>query len=272
MGFIPRDSWLPRLRDGTNVGARPASLQDRYAVLYKKFADSWRVTNKTSLFTYTRGTSTETFTDPDWPAERPPCKLKPEFQTGAPIHEGMDVEKAKLICRGLTDADLHANCVFDVATTGDEIFAEGYRFEQELRLYGTFVQIASHGLLNPSRSQAPTRGEQKLRPGRMLGVMVKVGALTEGRPIPTGCVTFFLDGVPMNRPVELDDRGRARMMIGPMEPGNHIIRATYAGGGKYDYHSSSSRNLLHKVARDREEDPKACASQMPNGAADAGRH
>ncbi len=251
MGFIPRDSWLPRLRDGTNVGAISSSLQDRYDVLYKKFADSWRVTDKTSLFVYTQGTSTKTFTDPDWPAERPPCKLKPEFQTGAPIHKGMDIEKAKIICHGVTEADLHANCVFDVATTGDEIFAEGYRFEQELRLYGTFVQIASHGLLTPDRSQSPTEeDERKSRYNQLQGVRVKVGALTEGRPIPTGCVTFFLDGVPMNRPVELDDRGRARIMIGPMKPGNHIIRATYAGGGKYDYHSSSSRNLIISITNE----------------------
>jgi hypothetical protein len=30
MGFIPRGSWLPRLRNGVDVGPRPASLHDRY--------------------------------------------------------------------------------------------------------------------------------------------------------------------------------------------------------------------------------------------------
>ena len=90
MGFIPKESWLPRLRNGVDVGPMPASLHDRYVTLYKTFADSWRVTNKTSLFVYARGTSTKTFTDPDWPAEKLPCKLKtgvPHSRSpGAPRH------------------------------------------------------------------------------------------------------------------------------------------------------------------------------------------
>src|ERR1700686_306541 len=76
MGFIPKGSWLPRLRNGVDVGPRPASLHDRYVMLYKTFADSWRITDKTSLFVYPPGTSTKTFTDPDWPAEKLPCRLK----------------------------------------------------------------------------------------------------------------------------------------------------------------------------------------------------
>ena len=90
MGFVPKGSWLPRLRNGVDVGPRPASLHDRYVTLYKTFADSWRVTDKTSLFVYAPGTSTKTFTDPDWPAEKLPCKLKPEFQIpGVKVHQGM---------------------------------------------------------------------------------------------------------------------------------------------------------------------------------------
>ena len=65
----------------------PASLQDRYAVLYKKFADSWRVTDKTSLFVYAPGTSTKTFTDRGWPAE--------ELRHAAPAHAALtEVAKA----------------------------------------------------------------------------------------------------------------------------------------------------------------------------------
>ena len=35
--------------------------------MYKVFAESWRVTNKTSLFTYNKGEDTEAFTDRTFP-------------------------------------------------------------------------------------------------------------------------------------------------------------------------------------------------------------
>lgn len=71
MGRIPGSSWLPRLPSGATVGPKPKSLHDRYIALYKTFANAWRVTDETSLFVYARGTSTETFTDADWPTETP---------------------------------------------------------------------------------------------------------------------------------------------------------------------------------------------------------
>jgi hypothetical protein len=249
MGFIPKGSWLPRLRNGVDVGPIPASLHDRYVTLYKTFANSWRVTDQTSLFVYAPGTSTKTFTDPDWPAEKLPCTLKPEFQIpGVKVHQGMPVDRAEAICRVVTDKALYQNCVFDVATTGDETFAKGYVFAQEIRLYSTSVKIACH--------QAPTR--QPYRPGIKADVPTQSGVqsvivtatvlpLTVGRPTPTGTVTVFVDGVAMNRPTQLDDRGRARVKIADLKVGEHKIRATYSGGGKFDYHSSSSPTLLYTV-------------------------
>src|SRR5258708_6307133 len=124
MGFIPKESWLPRLRNGVDVGPMPSSPHDRYVTLYKTFADSWRVTGKTSLFVYAPGTSTNTFTDRDWPAEKLPCKLKPEFQIpGVKVHQGMPVARAEMICRGVTDTALYHNSVFTVSTTATETSA-----------------------------------------------------------------------------------------------------------------------------------------------------
>ncbi len=249
MGFVPKGSWLPRLRNGADVGPMPASLHDRYVTLYKTFADSWRVTDKTSLFVYAPGTSTKTFTDPDWPAEKPPCKLKPEFHTpGVAVLKGMPVARAEMICRVATDKKLYKNCVFDVATTGDETFAKGYAFAQEIRLYSTAVKIACHQ--SPSRPFRSSDGttDAPARPGALpVVVIATVLPLTPGRPIPTGTVTVFIDGVPMNRPMPLDDRGRARVRVAGLKPGEHKIRATYSGGGKYNYHSSTSANLLCTV-------------------------
>ena len=260
MGFIPKGSWLPRLRNGVDVGPRPASLHDRYVTLYKTFADSWRVTDKTSLFVYAPGTSTRTFTDRDWPAEKLPCKLKPEFRIpGVKVHQGMPIERAEMICRVVIDKNLYKNCVFDVATTGDKTFAKGYAFAEEIRLYSTLVKIGCYqGPSRPYRSsRVPPKDpdereeeeEEKERerhertdvPAQnSVVVTATVAPLTPGRPIPTGTVTVYIDGVPMNRPAQLDDRGRARVRITSLKPGEHKIRATYSGGGKFDYHSSSS--------------------------------
>jgi hypothetical protein len=249
MGLIPRRSWLPRLRDGSSLGPMPASLQDRYVALYKKFADSWRVTDQTSLFVYESGTSTKTFTDQDWPAAQPPCRIKPHLQIpNAPLLRGMPVAEAERICKPVTMKDLHANCVFDVATTGDKTFAEGYLLAQELRLYGTSVTLTA--IEPPARSdRQPGDEPPPERRDHALRLTATVAAVTAGRPRPTGSVTFHVDGVAMRRPVTLDERGRARLVVPRLKPGTHTIRATYSGGGKYDYHGSSSATLVFSVGR-----------------------
>jgi len=251
MGFIPKDSWLPRLRNGTDVGPMPASLHDRYVTLYHTFANSWRVTDKTSLFVYAPGTSTKTFTDLDWPAEKAPCKLKPEFQVpGVSIAKSMPIAHAKQICRVISDKGLYNSCVFDVATTGDEIFIKSFLTVQEIWLYGTAIQIEGHETPNfrPDRKPVPAPAKHSIQRAGSLVVLVTVLPLTHRRPIPTGSVTFFVDDVPMKRPVELDGGGRARVTVNGLKPGDHKIRATYSGGGKFSYHSSASPNLLYTVA------------------------
>jgi hypothetical protein len=255
MGIIPRDNWLPRLRDGNDLGPMPPSLHDRYLALYETFANSWRVTKETSLFVYAPGTSTATFTDRDWPAEKAPCDLKPQFQVpGVDVLRGMPLYEAEAICRVVTDKDLNANCVFDVATTGDEIFAEGYLLAQELRSYGTAVQVTGYvpATLRSDRTPAAVATEQRARLDEWLVVTAAVRPLTPGKPHPTGTVVFFVDGVPMRRPIELDDSGTASVALGPLKLGEHRITANYSGGGEYDYHSSTSPILVHVVARERD--------------------
>lgn len=249
MGYIPKGSWLPRLRSGVDVGAIPASLHDRYVTLYKTFADSWRVTDQTSLFVYAPGTSTKTFTDLDWPAEKLPCTLKPEFQIpGVKVLQGMPLDRAEVVCKVVTDPDLHANCVFDVATTGDEALAKAYVLAQDLRLYSTTVKISCQASGRASRQLAVRTDGLAQSAAQSAIVTATVLPLTAGRPTPTGTVTVFVDGVATNRPTELDGRGRARVTIAALKAGEHKIRATYSGGGKFDYHSSSSHTLIYTVA------------------------
>ena len=93
-----------------------------------------------------------------------------------------------------------------------------------------------------------TPEEEPKEPSRYtMMITATISPLTPGRPTPTGTVTFHVDGVPMKRPVELDDRGRARVVVPRMRPGEHKIRAAYSGGGKYDYHASTSANLIYTL-------------------------
>lgn len=121
-------------------------VHDQYVTLYKTFANAWHVTDDTSLFVYAPGTSTKTFTDEDWPAEKPPCTLKPQFRIpGAhPSASNIPLDTARKICQDVTIDELNRDCVFDVATTGDENFAKVYLVEQDLKLHGSSVQILAN--------------------------------------------------------------------------------------------------------------------------------
>ena len=257
MGSVPDDSWLPRLPSGQSLGPMPQSLHDRYVALYRTFADAWRVTDQSSLFVYEQQTSTETFTDREWPAEKPPCRLKPQFETpGAEVQPGIPVERAERICRRVTIDNLHQDCVFDVATTGDETFAEGYLLAQDLRLHGSAVQIVS----DKDHSCC----------GEAVVVTATVCPNRYGRPKPRGRVTFLVDGVAASRGVRLDREGRASFEIRNLAAGEHNIRAAYSGTGlcgailralrrrfgrlprrleECTYHPSSSPYLPHTVER-----------------------
>ncbi len=244
MGRIPKGTWLPALPSGATVGPKPASLNDRYVVLYKTFADAWRLTDATSLFEYLPGRSTATFTDRNWPPQKPPCTtVPPGFPKPAnPIRENIPVARAKQICKGVTLDDLNAACVFDVASTGDETFAKAYLIAQDLRTRSTVVQILG---------DKPTT-----RPGQSLVVTVTILPLIPKGPVPTGSVTFVIDGARMTGTVKLDKLGRANVKLAQLKVGEHKIRADYApSGGDNPYYSSSSPNLLHTVAEGRVSTP-----------------
>lgn len=235
MGRIPNGSWLPALPSGALMGPRPANLDDRYVALYRTFADAWRVTDQTSMFTYTPQTSTKTFTDRHWPHEKPPCALGPQFQQAAhPIKKNISIDKAEQICKAVTDKDLHENCVFDVATTGDEEFAKGYLITQELRHRGSFVQIVGN--------------KPRTRAGEVLVVTATVLPMAPGRSIPKGSITFLIDENAVDKPIDLDKEGRASMKTQSLRSGVHRIRAVYIPGREREgYQDSSSPFLLHHV-------------------------
>src|SRR5439155_26065699 len=167
-----------------------------------------RVPDATSLFVYAPGTSTKTFTDPDWPAEKPPCKLKPEFQLpGAkPPLVNIDREVAERLCKPVTIDDLHKGCVFDVQTTGDPELVKGYLLAQEVRRLGTAVQLVAD--------------KPRTRPGERVVFTASVAAISGGgRPISDGAVTFLVDDAATGKPVALDKSGRASFTTASLSAG-----------------------------------------------------
>jgi hypothetical protein len=136
MGIIPQNSWLPVLPDGTSLGPMPDSLHQRYVALYQKFGDAWRVTDKTSLFDYAPGTSTDTFTMRDWPLEHPPCAI----QDTIPVQPTSELV-AKTACRPINDKNMRANCIFDVRVTGNTGFAQTYLHTQQLQPGATAITV-----------------------------------------------------------------------------------------------------------------------------------
>jgi hypothetical protein len=83
--------------------------------LYPSFADSWRVVQNASLFTYADGQSTQTFTDRTFPDRAMTVTdLDPTRRA-----------QAEEICRwaGVTNSWQFIECVFDVAVTGRSEFA-----------------------------------------------------------------------------------------------------------------------------------------------------
>ena len=81
-----------------------------FNVLYHQFAQSWRISQQSSLFYYPKGTSTASFTDPAYPSRAlTVASLTPT--TAAAAERDCKVE-------GVTNRELLADCVFDVGLTG----------------------------------------------------------------------------------------------------------------------------------------------------------
>jgi hypothetical protein len=130
MGRIRPGHWLPMAPDGTSFGARPPALLDRHQALNIKFAEAWRVTAANSLFDYDPGTSTDSFTDRDWPS--PPggmcsSSTAPAIATVRERPNPAIVRKAKAICAELPLAEARKQCLYDVAVMQDVKVAENYR-------------------------------------------------------------------------------------------------------------------------------------------------
>jgi hypothetical protein len=200
MGARSKGSWLPRLSDGSAFGAKPASLHDRYVQLYEKFADSWRVNKDTSLFDYLDGTSTATFTNKKWPTENGPYTA-----ANVPVAQPLPRQAAELACRDIAGKIEKANCVFDVRVMGHKDLAKGHLLNQKIRLGAVNVVVRPAGKLN-------VRGEMVVTATVVRHATV-VPKVKDVRAVPAGTVQFMFGDKPLGKPVRLDAKGQAKLVV-----------------------------------------------------------
>jgi hypothetical protein len=113
---IPPGAALPPLPDGTTLPYTSAAA-DVYTFTYGRFADAWRVTNRTSLFDYDAGKSTASYT----------IAGTPELGSARPmVLDPVARASADAVCGPVGPVELHDQCVFDVAVTGQRGFVAGY--------------------------------------------------------------------------------------------------------------------------------------------------
>lgn len=210
MGMVEPDSWLQ-----------------------PQFSDTWRVTDQTSLFDYAPSLSTKTFTLPSFPKENIP-PVKPENEA-----------LAQRVCREITDAaianqNMLADCLFDVAVTGDSIFAKSFRIDQRIQRGATNTTV--------SDDSDPTRV------GEEVTFTATVTRHEPGKGIPTGRVTFLLDGKEVGKPVKLDSNGQAQWKTRRMMVGEHRVTARYVpdkdsvllpSSSLDEHHTVEKRQILH---------------------------
>ena len=230
-GVVPAGSWLPSLPDGASIGPMPTSLQDRYADLYRKFGEAWRVTGTSSLFDYAQGTSTDTFTLKTWPMEQPPCTL-PDATPVKPLSLAI----AQRACSGILDEKTRASCVFDVRVTGEPGFAKTYQLSQRIAAYSTRITLRGDG--NPTKYGQPVM------------FTATVSRMRSAKDTPTGTVQFTVDGERVGAPVALDANGQASWRATRLAPGTHTIVASYVPSARSAFLPSTSADALQVVAKD----------------------
>lgn len=238
MGARAHDSWLPRLSDGTSLGAMPNGLRDRYVDLYEKFADSWRVNDKTSLFDYAPDTSTSTFTLKSWPRQHPPYVVAHD-KVEKPVKRGVAVR----VCRMIADKVSQADCQFDVMVTGNPGFAATYLLNQKILAGLTIIRVHDD------------RGNSKDKEAVTFTATVAHNTTRMGQEglVATGTVQFMLDGSRVGMPVKLDRQGQARLKMSRIKVGGQRVTASYFPAKGSAFLPSTSLDESLRLSRENDE-------------------
>jgi subtilisin family serine protease len=213
MGVRAPGSWLPALPNGTSVGPLPAPMpgaaHQRFVALYHSLGSAWRVTNATTLFDYAPGTSTASFTDPNWPPEQPPCLVP-----GRTAPEPLSPKIAQRLCSAVTGANRKADCVFDTTITGDASFAKTYQASQLIAVNGTTTTV------NDNRD--PTQL------GEPVTFTATVNLTVSRKAVTSGTIQFVVDGANVGAPLKLNAKGQAVLRTKELAAGNRRVVAVFA--------------------------------------------
>jgi RHS repeat-associated protein len=136
IGLLGNDNGNPNddfaLRNGTVIGGTITNQQ-----LYGDYANSWRITQPTSLFDYAAGQTTNTFTDLTFP------NTIVTSTTLTPAQRAAALQTAR--AAGITDPTLLEDAILDIAqTNGAPEFIQGYVTQQR-----QVTLSAPNTLINP---------------------------------------------------------------------------------------------------------------------------
>ena len=125
-------------KDDLVIRGTKTAIQPTFSQIFPKFADSWRVDDKSSLFTYDKDASTKTYTDRGFPDKQVDATQVPGKAA------------AEALCRnlGVSDAASLTDCIVDVALTGRPEFALAATHGQYANAFGgkTFeINISTPG-------------------------------------------------------------------------------------------------------------------------------
>jgi hypothetical protein len=162
------------------AGALPTdALYDR---VHGAFADRWRVTDTTSLFTYAAGESTATYTDRGFPA--------------GPATAPPDADRARQVCAGLGLAGTAlADCILDVSLTGNTAFAVAAVAASRMSSPPPAGPAASPGPTAAPTSAAVIVSGATLRDGAAVHGRVAAAGQSDRYPLDlAGADTFYVTG------------------------------------------------------------------------------
>ena len=134
---------IPRLPDGTAL-PKPLNRHEAYDALYRRFADAWRISDATSLFTYAAGKTSATYTIAGYPAA-------PKVATFAELAPA-EMAAGRATCAGIADAELRDQCAYDVVVSGDSGYVRPYVAIAAVAAQGTAALDAPVG---PPAASAP---------------------------------------------------------------------------------------------------------------------
>jgi hypothetical protein len=180
-----------------------------------KFADSWRVNDKTSLFDYAKDSSTRTFTFREWPRENGPYVLG-DRKLVKPIERNI----AQRACGGVARKKDNADCVFDVMVTGNTGIAETHLLTQKILVGSTAIIVRDDRFVSDDKEMVTFTASVKRNssiPLREFGI----------KGVPTGTVQFMVNGERVADPVKLDERGQAVWKVSRQKVNKQTISVRY---------------------------------------------